>query len=128
MTSAEAHQVVRRMLGWWATPPLTDEEALGWVEELTSPVLAIAPDEALTALRKTAHAGRVHRPRPGEIIAAVQAERRAQARITDTSKMLAESRAGAVSPERVSKWVRTCHRALAGEDIEEAKIAEGIAS
>ncbi|MGH9089993.1 MAG: hypothetical protein ACRDZR_01215 [Acidimicrobiales bacterium] len=128
MTADEAQVVVRRLIGWWPTPDLTQEAAAGWVEELTSPALAITAGEALGYLRRTSHAGHVHRPRPGELVAAVRADRRAAARIVDTSRMLAAGRGGAVSPERASQWCRALRRVAAHEcDLEEASRAEGLA-
>jgi hypothetical protein len=128
MTSDEARQVVTRLVGYWPSPALDDAQAVAWVDELTNPVLRITPAEAITVLRRASHSGQTYRPTCGQVVAGVQAERRAQARITDTSKMLAERRAGAVSPERAGQWLAACRRVLAGEPLESAKAAEGIES
>lgn len=128
MNADRAQQVVRWVSGYWPSPAISDEEAVAWVEELTNPSVNIQPDEALSVLRRCSYAGQVHRPRPGQVIAAVQAERRARARIIDTSRMLEAGRAGAVSPERASQWVRACRRVAKGDPIDEAKVAEGLVS
>lgn len=127
MNADQAERVVRRIAGYWPSPQLTEEEALAWAQELTSRSLNITPEEAGTCLRRMAYAGQTFRPRPGEVVAHVQAERRAAQRIVDTSRMLAAGRDGAVSPERASQWARVCRRAAAGEDLVAAKAAEGVA-
>jgi hypothetical protein len=127
MNADEAQQVVRRLIGYWPTPELTEEETVAWADELTSRALQVTPEEAATFLRRASHSGQTFRPRPGELVAGVQAERRALRRITDTSRMLEAGRTGAVSPERASQWVAVCRRALAGEDLAAAKVTEGVA-
>lgn len=126
MTANQAQEVVIRLSGFWPSPPITDPEAIAWAEELTKPELAITATEALGVLRKASYSGQTYRPRPGEVVAAVLSERRANARIADTSTMLATRRADAVSPERTSQWCRVCRRANAGEPLAEAQLAEGL--
>ncbi|MGH9090198.1 MAG: hypothetical protein ACRDZR_02270 [Acidimicrobiales bacterium] len=118
--------VLAQLAGRWPTPALTEEEALAWTADLTGP-LHITRDEALGYMRRHSHSGAPHRPRPGEMVAAVRADRRAAARITDTSRMLAAGRSGAVSPERASQWCRALRRVAAGDcDLDAAQRAEGL--
>lgn len=126
MNAEHAEQIVRRMMGYWPTPAISDEEAVAWVQELTNPALAVTPTEALSVIRKASYAGEPHRPRPGQLVAAVQAERRALGRVEDTRRALTAGREGAVSGERASAWARACRRMLEGVSPDEAKAAEGL--
>lgn len=126
MNADHAEQIVRRMIGYWPTPAISDEEAVAWVEELTKPDLGITPTEALAVLRRASYGADPHRPRPGQLVAAVLAERRALGRVAETRRALTAGREGAVSGERASAWARACRRMLEGVPLDEAKQLEGI--
>ena len=128
MNSHQAEGVLNRLTAYWPSPQIEDAEAVAWADVLTDPGLDLTYTEVATVLRRASYAGDIHRPRPGQIVAAVKVERRAAARITDTGRMLAEGRAGAVSADRTRQWVAACKRVLNGEPLERAVTAEGIAS
>lgn len=125
MNAVQAEKVVRRLAGYWPSPQMSDEEALAWVETLTDPAVDVTPEEALAVVRRAIYAGDAHRPRPGQLVAAVRSERHWSQLHSDT-KALVAGRTEGVNPERVSQWVRVCKRTLAGEPLATAKQAEGI--
>jgi hypothetical protein len=71
--------MLRRAEGYWPTPAIADAEAFAWVSELTDPDLDIAPEEAKAVLVRLSRSGEVHRPRIGQVVAAVLVERRRRA-------------------------------------------------
>lgn len=125
MNSTNAERIIERLLAYWPGS-VDDAEALAWADVLTSPEHAITESEAVTFLRRRSHDGAVRRPRPGELMAFVQAERRWQ-RLHDDSRALTAPRSGACDAERTGRWIRACRRIAAGERLEDAKAAEGIA-
>jgi hypothetical protein len=125
MTARQAEVIIRRVAGYWPTPQLTDEEAIAWTDQLTDPDIDIAVAEALAVIRKAIYAGDVHRPRVGQLAAAVRVERRWKA-VHEGTQALAAGRSGAVTPARTRQWVNACRRVLNGERLGEAKAAEGI--
>lgn len=127
MNSRQGQALVEQMLALWPSPAMTDEEAVGWAAVLTDPELDMSFTEVSAVCRRISFSGDVHRPRPGQVVAAVKAERRARARVSDTSRMLAAGRDGAVDGERTRQWVRTCRRVLAGTPLDDAKRMEGVA-
>lgn len=75
MTASEARAVLAAISGYWPTPAVTEEEAAAWLRELASP-LRITHEEAQTVIDDQARHGEVHRLRPGQLVAEVQALRR----------------------------------------------------
>lgn len=128
MTADHAEQLVARLLGYWPSPPITDEEALIWANELTDPELDLTYSEVAAAIRRCSYAGERHRPRPGAVVAAVRAERRALRRLDDTKALVAAGSDGAASPARALEWLRACRRMVKGDarlDEVQRELAEG---
>jgi len=128
MNVAEVRPILAQLAGYWPSPALTTEEAAAWTTVLTDPSLGVTVNEARAVIRKASYAGGTFRPRPGQIVAAVLTERRAQCALADAGRMLTTGRAEAVDVERAGRWIAACRRVLAGMSLDEARRLEGVAS
>jgi hypothetical protein len=81
MTGEGLKPILTMLAGFWPSPEMTPEEVMAWAAELTGH-LRITPEEASTVLRQFAEDGAddsKFRPRAGQIVAWVQAQRRKRA-------------------------------------------------
>lgn len=79
MNAGDAREVIRRVQGHWPTPAMRDEEYDVWLEELTNVIQQITVSEARDAIGPfTENADR--RPRIGQVIQAIKANRAAAVR------------------------------------------------
>jgi hypothetical protein len=83
MNAGEARAILAMILGYWSTPPATEEEAAAWLRELAGSPMRITFGEARTVIDDMVRAGGRFRPRPGEVVAAVQGLRRHRRLIDD---------------------------------------------
>ena len=96
MKADHANSVLARIVAYWPSPDLGDEEAVGFVGILTAERLAddepgLEVGEVLDVLKRRSFAGEQWRPRPGELVAAVRTERRQRKSIEKTRRALPES-------------------------------------
>ena len=85
MNVQESNVVVAMAEGFWPTPAMTEPETVAWFGSLGEPDMR--PGDVQTVLRRMARSGRAHRPRIGEVVAAVDAERRHRQRLEGTLQL-----------------------------------------
>jgi hypothetical protein len=112
MNAGEARAILAMILGYWSTPPATEEEAAAWLRELAGSPMRITFGEARTVIDDMVRAGGRFRPRPGEVVAAVQGLRRHR-RLMTTQPALPEAPVGfEADPEGFLDGVASAKRAL----------------
>lgn len=113
MTPSEARGTIAMVMGYWSTPACPDEEAAAWLRGLTAAPLRITPQEARTVIDEMVRSGGRFRPRPGELISAVQALRRHRKLMTPTPTLAAAPVGFEADPEGFREGLAMCRRALA---------------
>jgi hypothetical protein len=131
MNANAANTVIARLAGYWPTPAMTDEEALAWVEVLTSPDpfgtgrrgdRSITLDEARRWLSR--RLGDQFRPRPGQLVEWVRAERRSAQRVLTPPRPAPEVVAARIA--EIRKLIdRPCPPAMSSPSSSPAPPAEG---
>jgi len=81
----ECNVIVAMAEGFWPTPAMTEPETVAWFGSLGEPDMR--PGDVQTVLRRMARSGRAHRPRVGEVVAAVDGERRHRERLEGTLQL-----------------------------------------
>jgi len=81
----ESNVVVAMVEGFWPTPAMAEAEVVAWFGSLGEPDMR--PGDVQVILRRMARSGRAHRPRIGEVVAAVDAERRHRMRLEGTLEL-----------------------------------------
>jgi hypothetical protein len=76
MNADQVERILAVISGYWATPFVTNEEAIAYTTELTGPA-KITYFEAMDVIK--AESGRMWRPRPGELVQLVRHYRRQDA-------------------------------------------------
>jgi len=102
MTAADVDILLARIIGYWPTPEMTNEEALAWADEMTNPALSITPAETRQWLNRRMTDG--WRPRVGDLVAWVRAQRR---QASSEYRALTPGTAG-VRPAWFADWVDFC--------------------
>jgi hypothetical protein len=120
MIPDEAGLLVRRLRGFWPSPPMTPEEEFAWVSELTDPHLAISTEEALTVLARMSRSGEPFRPRIGQVVDAVRALRRVRVAVLQ-SGLQSEPGDDIAPPEVVAGHLAEIRAALAPSTPDERK-------
>lgn len=113
MRQDEARNVIALIAGLWPTPAMADEEAAAWGLVLVRSA-RISREEATTVLVAVAENGAQWRPRPGELIAMVQHERRQRA--LRTPRPALPSGEKIASKETQMERLAACKRLMAGQE------------
>jgi len=85
MNVSEANVITAMAEGFWPTPAMTEPETVAWFACLGEPDMR--PGDVQVILRRMARSGRAHRPRIGEVTAAVDGERRHRERLEGTLQL-----------------------------------------